>query len=85
MGALNELSIEEASSLLRSREISSAQLTEACLSRIAESDGAVGSFLKVTAELAHSQAAQADARLKAGDDVSPLTGIPIGLKDLFIT
>ncbi|MFP6626510.1 MAG: Asp-tRNA(Asn)/Glu-tRNA(Gln) amidotransferase subunit GatA [Deltaproteobacteria bacterium] len=85
MGALNELSIEEASSLLRSREISSAQLTEACLSRIAESDGAVGSFLKVTTELAHSQAAQADARLKAGDDVSPLTGIPIGLKDLFIT
>jgi len=83
--ALNELPIEEASRLLASREISSADLTEACLARIEATDARVGSFLEVTAELAREQALAADKRLLVGEDVRPLTGIPIALKDLFIT
>jgi aspartyl-tRNA(Asn)/glutamyl-tRNA(Gln) amidotransferase subunit A len=85
MSALYELSIEEAARKLASREISSRELTESCLDRIAATDGNVGSFLEVTGEVARAQAAEADKRLADGSDVTPLTGIPIGLKDLFVT
>ncbi len=85
MAALNELSIEEAAAKLASREISSVELTDACLDRIDATDGEVGSFLEVTRDLAKAQAAEADKRLASGNEVTTLTGIPIGLKDLFIT
>ncbi len=85
MTTLNRLSIEEASRLLAAREISSAELTEACLGEIERSDSKVGSFLELTSELARRQAAAADERLASGSDIGPLTGIPIALKDLFIT
>ncbi|HYC00690.1 MAG TPA: Asp-tRNA(Asn)/Glu-tRNA(Gln) amidotransferase subunit GatA [Candidatus Limnocylindrales bacterium] len=84
-GPLNELPIEEASRLLRERQISSRELTVACLARIEATDGAIGSFLEVTAEHALAQADAADARLRTGNDVTALTGIPIGLKDIFLT
>ena len=82
--ALNELSIEEASRLLTAREISARDLTDACLARIEATDARVGSFLEVTADLARAQAAEADARIARGD-ATPVTGIPIGLKDIFLT
>ena len=85
MNTLNRLSIEEASRLLAAREISSAELTEACLAEIERSDGKVGSFLQVTSDLAREQAAAADKRLVSATDVGPLTGVPIALKDVFIT
>jgi aspartyl-tRNA(Asn)/glutamyl-tRNA(Gln) amidotransferase subunit A len=85
VSALNELSIEEASRLLGEREISSKELTDACIARIEETDERVGSFLEVTADLAREQAAAADERLRKQEGVQPLTGIPVGLKDLFVT
>jgi aspartyl-tRNA(Asn)/glutamyl-tRNA(Gln) amidotransferase subunit A len=85
MSALNELSIEDAARKLAAREISSTELTDACLDRIDATDAEVGSFLEVTRDVAKTQAAQADQRLADGNDVTPLTGIPIGLKDLFVT
>jgi aspartyl-tRNA(Asn)/glutamyl-tRNA(Gln) amidotransferase subunit A len=84
MNALHELSIDEASRRLASREISSRELTDACLARVEATDARVGSFLEVTADVARAQAAEADARIARGDS-EPLTGIPIGLKDIFLT
>jgi aspartyl-tRNA(Asn)/glutamyl-tRNA(Gln) amidotransferase subunit A len=84
MTALNELTIEEASRRLAAREISSRELTDACLAQVEATDGDVGSFLEVTADVARAQAAEADARIARGD-AGPLTGIPIGLKDIFLT
>lgn len=84
MTALHELSIEEAARLLASREASSVELTDACLARVEATDAKVGSFLAVTAELAREQARQADARIARGE-AAPLTGVPIGLKDIFLT
>ncbi|MFN2426715.1 MAG: Asp-tRNA(Asn)/Glu-tRNA(Gln) amidotransferase subunit GatA [Candidatus Binatia bacterium] len=84
MTALHELSIEEASRRLAAREVSARELTDACLARIEATDAKVGSFLEVTAELAREQAADADAQIARGN-ATPLTGIPIGLKDIFLT
>ncbi len=89
MSRLDELSIEEASRRLASREISSRELTEACLARIEVTEPKVGSFLEVTAQLARQQADDADRRLAATgtrtSDTTALTGIPIALKDIFLT
>jgi len=81
---LSALSIEEASRRLHAKEIRALDLTEACLDRIEQTDSAVGSFLEVSASVAREQAAQADRRIAEGE-AGPLTGIPIALKDLFIT
>jgi aspartyl-tRNA(Asn)/glutamyl-tRNA(Gln) amidotransferase subunit A len=85
VSALCELTIEEASARLSRGEISSADLTESCIQRIAATDEKIGSFLTVTADRARAQAKAADERLRAKRDITPITGIPIALKDLFIT
>jgi len=74
------LSVRQMSDALHAKELSAAELTEAHLSRIKAVDGALGSFLAVTPELAREQAAAADARL-AKNDGGPLTGVPMQLKD----
>ncbi len=81
---LHELTIEQAGSLLRSREISAVELTRAVLDRIEAVDNRVGAYLTVDAAGALQQAAAADRRLAAGE-FGPLVGIPLGIKDLMCT
>ncbi len=81
---LNELTIAQASRLLKDREISSVDLTRAVLDRIDAVDGKVGAYLTVDADGALGQAESADRRL-AGGDAETLTGIPLGIKDLICT
>jgi aspartyl-tRNA(Asn)/glutamyl-tRNA(Gln) amidotransferase subunit A len=78
------LTIEEAQAALRAGDVTSSELTEAALARVAELDERVGAFLEVNAA-AHEQAARADAELAAGTDRGPLHGIPFGLKDILAT
>ncbi len=83
MSELTKLKIAEARDALRSGDVTSAELTDACLSAIDKAD-ALNAFVHKTPEIAREQAAAADARLKAGDAPS-LCGIPLGIKDLFCT
>ena len=78
------LTIEEAAAALRGGEVTSVELTEAALARLAALDGQVGAFLTVN-ESARAQAAEADANFAAGTDRGPLQGIPVGIKDLLAT
>ncbi len=82
---LTGLSLRQASERLERRAVSSRELTEACLARVAETDERVGAFLAVTPEVAREAAAAADARAAAGARLGPLDGVPLGLKDLFLT
>ena len=70
---------------LRRRDIASAELTDALLRRIEAIDGKLHSFITITAEIAREQACQADQELRSGRDRGPLHGIPIALKDLYMT
>ena len=79
-----QLTVAEAADRLARRDISSAELTDACLDRIAAVDDRLGAYLTVTAELAREQAADADRRI-AGGDFAPLTGIPMQVKDILST
>ena len=85
----NWLSIQEARDLLARREVSSVELTRACLERIETVEDSVGSFITLTPELALSQAEAADSmlanRTPEQANASPLTGIPMQVKDVLCT
>ena len=84
MAELNWLSIQDAHAQLTSRQISSVELTQACLDRIDTVEDRVQSFLTLTPEIALSQAAEADRMLAAGEG-GPLTGVPVQIKDVMCT
>jgi len=84
MSALHEMGVTELAAALRAREVSSVELTEAFLARIARHQGELNAFISITAEGALAQAAAADERLRT-DGAPPLTGVPIAHKDIFCT
>ena len=84
MSNLTDLTLAEARARLRAREISSVELTEAHLAAIEALNPRLNAYITVTADAARAQAAAADETLAAGD-TGPLTGIPLGIKDLFCT
>jgi aspartyl-tRNA(Asn)/glutamyl-tRNA(Gln) amidotransferase subunit A len=60
-------------------------LVDAYLDRIERLDGKVGSFLLVDAAGARRRADEIDAQVAGGGDPGPLAGVPVGIKDLFVT
>jgi aspartyl-tRNA(Asn)/glutamyl-tRNA(Gln) amidotransferase subunit A len=79
-----DLTIHELHQKLKSKELSSVEATRAMLARIEAVDEKVNAYITVTPEQALAEAEAADRRIAAGD-IAPLTGIPIGLKDIFVT
>jgi aspartyl-tRNA(Asn)/glutamyl-tRNA(Gln) amidotransferase subunit A len=89
---LTSLGVTEAAASIARRELSSTELTTACLNRIRESDGthshdgdpaSINAWVRVYEEDALMAAARADELLASGADIPPLLGVPIGLKDLY--
>ncbi len=80
----NELTIHEAHSLLKARELSSVELTQACLERIRQVEPSVRALVTITEDLALKQAKKADQVLANGK-ATPLTGIPALVKDNICT
>lgn len=83
MSELNKLGLAEARDALRSGDVTSVELTDACLKAIDEAD-ALNAFVHKTPELAMERAKAADERIQRGDAPS-MCGLPIGIKDLFCT
>jgi len=82
---LTGLTICEASKKLRNKEISSMELTCAYLDKIKKLDGKIGSYITVCEEKALEQAALAQKKIDSKVSLSPLTGIPMGIKDNILT
>ena len=82
---MTELTIAEASDLLRRKQISPVELTTACLARIEQLNPSVNAFITVMHDSALREARAAEAEIGAGNWRGPLHGIPIGLKDLIDT
>lgn len=80
-----DLSIAEASDLLRRKQISPLDLTTSCLDRIEQLNPTINAFITVMHDSALAQAREAEAEILAGGWRGPLHGIPIGLKDLIDT
>ncbi|WP_442481323.1 Asp-tRNA(Asn)/Glu-tRNA(Gln) amidotransferase subunit GatA [Aeoliella sp. SH292] len=80
--SLTQLTAVELSRQLAAGEVSSVELTQAYLDRIAKYDGAVGAFLRHDADRALSTAKHIDERRAAGEKLGPLAGIPVAVKDI---
>ncbi len=80
-----ELSAVEAAEAVRSGGITSKELVQACLDRIAEVDDKVQAWAHLDPDHALEQARQADETRQAGKPLGPLHGVPVGVKDIFDT
>ncbi|GAB3837153.1 amidase [Hymenobacter jeollabukensis] len=78
-------SVRQLGELLRTRQISSEELTNFFLARLKKYDPKLLCVTTLTEELALRQARQADADIKAGRYQGPLHGVPFGVKYLFST
>ncbi len=80
---INKTAAQMAEALAKG-ETTSVELTQAHLDRIAAVDGQVKAFLHVDTEGALAQAKDVDARRAKGENLSPIAGIPLALKDVLV-
>jgi aspartyl-tRNA(Asn)/glutamyl-tRNA(Gln) amidotransferase subunit A len=80
----HQLTIHEAHELLKSKKLSSVELTRDCLKRVEKVEPKVKALVTLTVEAALKQAEEADKRIARGD-INPLTGVPVVLKDVLCT
>lgn len=79
---LHFLRLHEISDLIRTRQLSSREVTEAMLARIDGSDTRLNAYVTVMAESALAAADRADELLALGDWLGDLHGVPVAVKDL---
>ncbi|MBE1587242.1 Asp-tRNA(Asn)/Glu-tRNA(Gln) amidotransferase subunit GatA [Nonomuraea angiospora] len=75
----------ELGSMIAGGEVSAVEVAEAHLDRMAEVEPKVQAFLHIDRETTLEQARAVDARLRAGEKLGPLAGVPIAHKDIFTT
>ncbi|MEM9173235.1 MAG: amidase, partial [Pseudomonadota bacterium] len=78
-------SIQDVSERLRTGEVTSRELTEQLIERIAHFDPELNAYITVSADAARAEASQMDAERAAGRYRGPLHGVPIAIKDLCAT
>ncbi len=79
---MTDWSLEAQSAAVQARRVSSLELVEACLARIAQHDPRMRAFITVDAEGARATAKERDAELAAGHWRGPFHGLPLAYKDL---
>lgn len=75
----------ELKELIANKKVSPVEITQLYLDRIDTLDGQLNSYLTVTSELALESARKAEKAVIDGDELGPLHGIPISIKDLQMT
>ncbi len=82
---ITRLSASDLASALSKKDLTSVEATQAHLDRIAAVDGDLNAFLHVSTQEALATAADVDARRQAGEELHPLAGVPIAVKDVVVT
>ena len=85
MSELTKRTIFEHAEALRKKEYSSVQLTQAYLEQIDKKDKTIGAYITVTADRAIESAKAFDEGRCSDSEISPLAGIPCGIKDNMCT
>ncbi len=83
--SLCSLTLHELHEKLKKREVSSLEITRSVFDRIAATEEKVRAYLTLCEKSALAEAKRADERFQTGGAASPLAGIPIALKDIFLT
>lgn len=82
---INVLTISDARERVLRKETTATVLAEAFLQKIEAEDPAIGAYLTLSKERALAQADRIDRLADKGDDLPPLAGVPIGIKDVLMT
>lgn len=85
MSELHYLTLTEAGRRIKSGELSSVEVTRACLERIRTLDPDLHSFARVLEDQALATAERLDRERHAGKPLLPLHGVPVAVKDLLYT
>jgi len=85
MGDPADLTLVDLLPLLERRQLSARELLDACLARVERHEPQVRAFVVLTPELARAAAERADADRAAGRPTGVLAGVPVALKDLYLT
>ncbi|MFM1905871.1 MAG: Asp-tRNA(Asn)/Glu-tRNA(Gln) amidotransferase subunit GatA, partial [Actinomycetota bacterium] len=83
MSNLTELTAAELAAGIKNKSYSAQEVAQAHLDRIEKVDTKLNAFLHVDAEGALAQAAEVDRKLAAGEEIGPLAGVPVAVKDIF--
>jgi len=81
---ISKITIKEASSLIKNKELSPVELTKAFIERIETLDKNLNTYITVLADSAIISAENAEKDIMNGNYSGPLHGVPIGLKDIFV-
>jgi len=79
------LTIDAARTAVRERQETARAIVDAFYQKIEAEDGAIGAYLTLSKERAYAQAARIDALADRGDELPPLAGVPVAVKDVFTT
>ena len=71
--------------LMKEKRVSAVEVTEDIFARIAKVENGIGAFITATPEEAMKTAQAVDKKIAAGEELHPLAGIPIGIKDNICT
>jgi len=82
---LYELTVHELSDLIKEKKVSAVEITKSYLDRIEKIDSKVGSYLSVLGEDAVKKAMEVHEKIDKGEAKSPLSGIPVAIKDNICT
>jgi len=82
---LNALTIEAARAGVQARETTATSLAEAFYAKIETTDPEIGAYLTLSKDRALEQAARMDSLAAKGEELPPLGGVPVGIKDVMVT
>ena len=82
---LNLNTIDEVRSAIRDRRTTATTLAQNFYSKIEATDSAIGAYLTLSKDRALQKASAIDALAAKGDDLPPLAGVPVGIKDVMVT
>ncbi len=82
---LHYMTAHRLSRMLSSKEVSAEELCRSALNRIEKTDDKLKAFITVTGEQALEQARAVDKKIASGEDLPPLAGIPVAIKDNICT
>ena len=82
---LNSLTIDAARSAVQERRTTATSMAESFYSKIEKDDPQIGAYLTLSTDRALAQAKRMDSLAAKGDQLPPLGGVPVGIKDVMVT
>jgi aspartyl-tRNA(Asn)/glutamyl-tRNA(Gln) amidotransferase subunit A len=82
---LNNLTIDAARTAVSERKTSASALAKAYFAKIESDDPQIGAYLTLSKERAMGKAFEIDSMVTKGEELPPLAGVPLGIKDVMVT